>query len=148
LNGFGRGRNRESHIHVFDVHDGKATSPTNRRVIFVHLGRASVETRDVRAVKEFKGEVVNVELVGNVTVPIAGHLDLVERWIKKSIRETKGEQSVEVILDGIRARIAECGASVMEDMRETITLEIFEGIVLNYTKEKVFGPVKDPSSSL
>jgi hypothetical protein len=141
---------RESHpcILVGDVYDGKSTSPLSRRVIFVNLNDCSVETRDVIAVKEWKGKVTEVHSLGRVTVPVLGHLKLVEGWIKETIGKKAGVLSMEVILDDLKAHISELGSSPAPEVTATVTLEIFEGTIVNHTKDRVFGPVRDPSSSL
>jgi hypothetical protein len=138
----------ESHpcFLVGKVYNGKPASPLNRRIIHVNLDDGRIETRDIVAVRDGKGKLVNVQLLGRVTVAVSDHLGLVQGWIKEIIRAVEKGISTEIIVEGIKARIA--GMSPTDIKDPTTTLDVFTGTIVNRTKDMVFGPHREPSSLL
>lgn len=140
-------KRRESH-HCFlvgGIHNGISLPHSSRRVIYVDLNERTIQTSDVIAVKQFHGKVLDVHLLGTVTVPIEDNMDLVQRWIQEVISNTDRKLSNEIITDNIKARIAEVGMSPPIKNVNTI-LEILEATIVNQSPDRVFGPARDPSS--
>src|SRR5271170_3087698 len=131
---------RHACILVGPVYNGKPSSSLNRRVIHLRLREKEIECGDVAAVMGGRGSVRDVEVLGRITVPLIGNLDLVPKWIDWSLSDVKGEvkeeQLLELVVDGIKHRIAT--TETCREDEETITLDVFKATVVNRMKDKVF----------
>src|SRR5271170_1492688 len=89
-----------------------------------------------------------VGVLGPITVPLIGNLDLVPNWIDWTLKDVKGEVEREsllaLVVDGIKSRIATTETCAEDE--ETITLDVFKATVVNRMKDKVF-VFREPRSS-
>jgi|SRR5277367_1276345 hypothetical protein len=127
-------------ILIGPVYNGKASCSLNRRVIHLRLLEKEIECADVAAVMGGKGSIREVEVLGRITVPLIGNLDLVPDWIHWILQDVKGEAGherlLELVLDGIKHRIATTEKCPEDE--ESITLDILKATVVNRMKDKVF----------
>lgn len=127
--------------------NGVSSSHINRFVLFVNYEKRSIQTRDVAAVHQLKGKVVEVHLLGRVTVPVRGHLNLPKKWVKDAMRKVEGRLTKESLTACLETKLSELASELYEGPERTTTLEIYEGTIVNHFKEQVFADPIDPGSS-
>ena len=127
--------------------NGVSSSHMNRFVLFVDYEKRSIQPRDVAAVHQLNGKVVDVHLLGKVTVPVRGHLSLPKKWVKEAMLKVEGTLTKESLRESLEAKLFELTSEPYEGPEKTTTLEIYEGIIVNRSKEQIFAQPREPGSS-
>jgi hypothetical protein len=128
---------RQSHpcILIAPVIDGKPTSLRNRRVLVFHPDRRSIETGDVSAVKAGRGDVQDIQSLGQVTVHIDESMGLVEKWVEEMFHDSNNENSMDEVFDHIKKRIV---AWEPFEGKRAVQVELFRAVVVNRNKNRIF----------
>lgn len=142
---FGRYKPTYQHhcILVGPVIEGQAVASCNRRVLYLRPSKHSVETGDIGAVKAGRGRVSELEVLGRVTVPLEGNLELIQEWVEETYEETNGDCSVDSVIESVKDHIS--AFALPTTAQEVITLDIFRATVHNRMENKVF-VFRTPSS--
>jgi len=123
-------------ILVGNVVRGDPVAYFNRRVIAIRFDTCSAEEGTYGAVKDGKGRIKNVELLGRVTVLREEQLSIVQHWIEQALKECGGRDSEDAVFEGIRAEITASKSPISGE--ETVELDVFRAEIVNRSEDQVF----------
>jgi uncharacterized protein YlzI (FlbEa/FlbD family) len=121
------------------VVEGVPVGEFNRTVVWVPLNDRKVETGSYGAMKHCGGKIEEIKCLGRVTVPVEGHLLIVQNWIKEIL--DKRDQFDEVVAD-VTNRLKSYSPKEGVD---TLELDVYSAFVINGKKDEVF-IYRNPSS--
>jgi hypothetical protein len=123
-------------ILVGNVVRGEPVAYFNRRVIAIRFKTCSAEEGTYRGVKDGKGRIKNVELLGRVTVLREEQLSIARHWIEQALKETGGRGNEEMVFEGLRAEISASTSPMPGE--ETVELDIFRAEIVNHSEDQIF----------
>jgi len=71
-----------------------------------------------------------VHLLGRVTVPVRGHLNLPKKWVKDATLKVEGKLTKETLMESLETKLIELVNESYEGPERTTTLEIYEPLLI------------------